>query len=424
MKNIFYIFLFTLILVNLTFSQQIWINEFSYDCADSSDGSLDGDEFIEIVAPVGTDMSDYALIFFNSPDAGVYSIYAYAELSGTISSTNSNYGYGFYVFTTGLSHRLDKYTPIPNGVQVHPASDNLGTNGIDNGPYAGVILVNKNNSETVHAVLYEFDQYISLPTEISSDPDGIVKIEGPFLLEKNTTVIPFNLADFETSVPMRGLIMIGNGTSGLWTMTLGTGQSINSPGNVNYSQGPLPVELSSFSASLLNGGVRLNWRTETEVNNYGFDVERKSVNGNWDKISFVSGYGNSNSPKEYSYTDNSVREGKYSYRLKQVDNDGSFAYSNILEITFQKVVEYNLAQNYPNPFNPNTNISFILPESGNVKLTIFNLLGQEIKILVNGFKESGLHNISFDAKNLNSGIYLYKLEANNFTQTRKMILVK
>ena len=95
-----------------------------------------------------------------------------------------------------------------------------------------------------------------------------------------------------------------------------------------------------------------------------------------------------------------------------------------MEITFQKVVEYNLAQNYPNPFNPNTNISFILPESGNVKLTIYNLLGQEIKTLVNGFKESGVHNVSFDARDLNSGIYLYKLEANNFNQTRKMTLVK
>ncbi len=424
MKNYFYIFLFTLFISSISFPQNIWINEISYDCADSISGAPDGDEFVEIVAPVGTDMGNYALIFFKGTDPDVYEIYGYIELSGIISAVNSNNGYGFYIFTTDLSHRLAKYTPIPNGVQTMPATDNVGSSGIDNGPYAGVILVDKNTSQTIHAVLYEFDAQTELPTEVSSDPDGVLKIEGPFLLEKNASVIPYNLADFENSAPKRGLIMIGHGTSGMWTMTTGIGASVNTPGNVNYSQGPLPVELSAFYASVTNEGIRLNWRTETEVNNYGFFIERKTENSDWNQISFVQGNGNSNSPKEYSYTDNSLTSGLYYYRLKQSDNDGEFNYSNTLKVNYNKNLEYSLNQNYPNPFNPSTRISFVLPKSGLVKLTVYNLLGQEIMTLVNDYKEAGEYNFNFDGKNLSSGIYVYKLETDSYSQTRKMTLIK
>ncbi len=424
MKKSFYFFILFILVSSIAFPQDIWINEFSYDCADSIAGSSDGDEFVEIVAPVGTDMSNFALIFFRGTDPDVYDIYGYTELSGNISSINSNNGYGFYVFTTDLSHRLSKYTPIPSGIQILPATDNVGSSGIENGPYGGIILVDKNTSQTVHAVLYEFDSSTEIPSEISNDPDGILKIEGPFSLQKNTSIIPFNLADFPNSTPNRGLIMVGNGTYGLWTMTTGLNGSINTPGNINYSQGSLPVELSSFTASVVESGIKLNWKTETEVNNFGFEIERKTATSDWTKINFVNGYGNSNSPKDYSYTDISPKPGKCFYRLKQIDNDGKFDYSNTIEITFNKISNYTLNQNYPNPFNPSTKINFTIPEAGNVKLIVYNLLGQEIVTLVNGYKEAGDYSFTFNAKNLNSGIYIYKLEASNFTQTRKMTLVK
>ena len=149
----------------------------------------------------------------------------------------------------------------------------------------------------------------------------------------------------------------------------------------------------------------------------------------WDKIGFVNGNGNSNSPKNYSFDDNNVTAGKYSYRLKQIDNDGQFEYSKTIEVDLGAPKKFELSQNYPNPFNPTTTIKFNLPEAGNVKLTLFNILGQEIKTLVNEFKESGVHTINFDASELNSGIYIYKLEAGSsqgqaFTQTRKMNLIK
>jgi len=141
-------------------------------------------------------------------------------------------------------------------------------------------------------------------------------------------------------------------------------------------------------------------------------------------VGFVNGNGNSNSPKNYSFVDDKVTAGKYSYRLKQVDNDGQFEYSKAIEVDFGAPKEFELSQNYPNPFNPTTTIRFSLPEAGSVKLKLYDILGQEIKALVDEFKESGIHTVSFDASDLNSGLYIYKLEANGFTQVRKMTLIK
>ncbi len=198
---------------------------------------------------------------------------------------------------------------------------------------------------------------------------------------------------------------------------------------------PLPVELSSFSASVVGNAVKLNWRTETEVNNYGFEVERNTpINplsrgeaegrGVWERIGFVDGNGNSNSPKTYSFTDNNVLSGKYNYRLKQIDNDGKYEYSKTIEVDLGSPSKFELAQNFPNPFNPETAIRFTLPNAGNVRLTIYNLLGQEVHSLVNEYKEAGTHIINFNASDFNSGVYIYKLEANGITQTRKMTLIK
>ena len=197
----------------------------------------------------------------------------------------------------------------------------------------------------------------------------------------------------------------------------------------SWSQAPLPVELTSFSASVVSNAVKLNWRTETEVNNYGFEVERKvgglhSIIGNWEKLGFVNGNGNSNSPKSYSFEDKNVNTGKYSYRLKQIDNDGQFEYSKTIEVDFGTPGKFELAQNFPNPFNPETEIRFTLPAASSVKLTVFNLLGQEVKLLVNEYKEAGTHIINFNASDFNSGVYIYRLETNGVTQTHKMTLVK
>jgi hypothetical protein len=200
--------------------------------------------------------------------------------------------------------------------------------------------------------------------------------------------------------------------------------------NVTGGSNPLPVELASFSASVRDTKVKLNWATASEVNNFGFEIQRQAHTStslsvtNWEKVGFVSGNGNSNSPKSYSFTDNDVAFGKYIYRLKQIDNDGTYEYSKTVEVDLGTPKKFELSQNYPNPFNPTTTISYNLPEAGNVTLIIYNLLGQEIKTLVNEYKEAGVYTINFDASQLDSGLYFYKLQVGSFTQTRKMTLVK
>jgi hypothetical protein len=193
----------------------------------------------------------------------------------------------------------------------------------------------------------------------------------------------------------------------------------------------LPVELSSFTAKVLrNSGVQLNWTTETEVNNYGFEVERKNPplnplqGGDFEMVGFVEGHGNSNSPKEYNYLDEGISYGSYAYRLKQIDNDGTFEYSKIIKIDIDAPLEFELSQNYPNPFNPSTTIKYSLPVTSNVKLSVFNILGEEVQILVNETEEAGIYTINFNASQLNSGIYFYKLETRNFLRVKKMSLIR
>ena len=148
---------------------------------------------------------------------------------------------------------------------------------------------------------------------------------------------------------------------------------------IAYEESLLPVELSSFSASIIGSIVKLNWKTETEVSNYGFDIERKAGSrlsevGNFEKIGFVEGHGNSNSPKYYSFEDINLTTGKYSYRLKQIDTDGQFEYSKVIEVDLDAPMKYELSQNYPNPFNPITTIQFSIPQAVEVKLMIYNIL--------------------------------------------------
>jgi photosystem II stability/assembly factor-like uncharacterized protein len=192
--------------------------------------------------------------------------------------------------------------------------------------------------------------------------------------------------------------------------------------------GTVPVELISFTATTLGNAVKLNWKTETEINNYGFEIERKILkhvqNDSWEKIGFVNGSGNSNSPKDYSFVDDKVSNGKYSYRLKQIDNDGKYEYSNVIEADYEAITKYELSQNYPNPFNPTTKISWQSPVNSHQTLRVYDVLGNELATLVNEYREAGIYEINFDASNLPSGVYIYKLQVGEFIATRKMTLVK
>lgn len=187
----------------------------------------------------------------------------------------------------------------------------------------------------------------------------------------------------------------------------------------------LPVELSQFSSSINNGKVVLSWETASENNNYGFELERKfDDNSNWNRIGFIKGNCNSSSPNNYSFLDSPLQIGTYKYRLKQMDLDGHFKYSNEIEVIYNHVFNFSLNQNYPNPFNPSTTISYQLSAEGLVSLKVYDVLGKEIATLVNEIKKSGVHEVNFDVSEYSSGIYLYRMTINNFTQTRKMIVLK
>ena len=186
----------------------------------------------------------------------------------------------------------------------------------------------------------------------------------------------------------------------------------------------LPVELSSFTANVSQGNVVLNWSTATEINNQGFEVQKRTTEGQFATIGHVQGNGTTTEIKNYSFTDAGVVLGTYYYRLKQVDFNGDFEFSNEIFVDVNAPLEFALAQNYPNPFNPTTSINFSIAEPTFVKLAIYNLLGEEVQVLKNDYMEAGTFKINFDASSLPSGMYLYKIETAQYSSVKKMMLMK
>lgn len=189
---------------------------------------------------------------------------------------------------------------------------------------------------------------------------------------------------------------------------------------------PIPVELTSFAVSVNGNKATVKWSTATETNNKGFEVERLSAKPNsaWEKVGFVAGAGNSTVVKNYSFTDHARLSGVYTYRLKQIDFDGTVTYSASAEADLGLPVEYALSQNYPNPFNPSTTIEFSVPVTSKVTVTLYDILGNEVMVLLNETKEAGFHSLNVNLHNLSNGVYYYKMTAGSFSQVKKMILIK
>jgi hypothetical protein len=195
------------------------------------------------------------------------------------------------------------------------------------------------------------------------------------------------------------------------------------------TEGGVPVELTSFSAIVNEREILLNWTTATETNNRGFEVE-KLFGQNWAVIGFVEGNGTTTEPKSYSFRDEDLEAGIHKYRLKQIDYDGKFEYSENVEADVKAPVGFELSQNYPNPFNPSTKIKFTIPSVETTRrvvfttLKVYDVLGNEIATLVNEELSVGEYEVEFDGTGIPSGIYFYKLKAGNFNKTRKMVLIK
>ncbi|HMS34680.1 MAG TPA: T9SS type A sorting domain-containing protein [Ignavibacteria bacterium] len=242
------------------------------------------------------------------------------------------------------------------------------------------------------------------------------------LLPTSTPLIPNNGSPLlNAAVPIPGVVL-DNYACTSPEIRSGTSPTI---GAWEYTSQTLPVELASFNSSVTGRDVTLNWTTATELNNAGFDIERKSTEGSWSKIGNVAGNGTVNTPQNYSFNDRGLSTGKYNYRLKQIDFNGNFEYFNLTnEIGIGIPVKYDLSQNYPNPFNPSTSINYDLPVDGKVSLKIFDMTGKEVASLVNEVQTAGYYSINYNASSLSSGVYFYTISAGNFVQTKKMMLVK
>lgn len=192
--------------------------------------------------------------------------------------------------------------------------------------------------------------------------------------------------------------------------------------NIEFIGTVIPVELTSFIASVVGNSVQLQWATATETNNRGFEIQRGINNRDLTTIDFVKGNGTTTEKQNYSYVDNTELTGSLFYRLKQLDFDGNYDYSKVVEVT--RVVSYGLSQNYPNPFNPTTTITYSIPQNTFVTLKIYNILGSEVAELVNGQVDAGVHKVNFNAYNFNSGVYFYTIKAGSFSETKKLTLMK
>jgi hypothetical protein len=186
----------------------------------------------------------------------------------------------------------------------------------------------------------------------------------------------------------------------------------------------IPVELVSFTAEVIDNEVILNWQTATETNNKGFEIEKLSAENTWKMIGYVPGFGTTTEPKSYSFTDDKTSAGIYKYRLKQIDFDGRVNYSSEVELEVTGPKDFALYQNYPNPFNPFTTIKFALPVKASVEIAVYNSLGEKITDLFSGELDSGFHEVEFNATNLSSGIYFYRMASEEFVSVKKMIIIK
>jgi CHRD domain/Secretion system C-terminal sorting domain len=193
-----------------------------------------------------------------------------------------------------------------------------------------------------------------------------------------------------------------------------------------YETKPLPVELTSFTASVNSNNVLLKWTTATELNNLGFEIHRSNNKQDWNSLGFINGKGTSSEISNYAFEDKNLSSGRYYYRLKQVDNNGTFEYSSIVEVAVGNIpAGFVLEQNYPNPFNPSTVIKFGFDKVTKASLKIYDELGNEVATLFSGPAEGGrIYELTFNASGLSSGVYYYQLSGDNKTEIKKMMLLK
>jgi hypothetical protein len=290
---------------------------------------------------------------------------------------------------------------------------------------------------------YAFLVSPSIVSVVSNGDSGFVTLDVPAVklysstVTFSATVTPNPGANLTIDYPQGSVLTTFPGTKVMRIRTTGT----VTPGTYTIniqSQGPngtpvhrrtvqldvlIPVELTSFSGITEKNDVILSWSTATEVNNQGFEIQRKT-NGEYERIGFIEGNGTTSELQNYTFRDKNVNAGSYYYRLKQMDFDGTFEYSGEITVEVSQPADYFLSQNYPNPFNPSTTISYAIAEDIDVFLKVFDVLGNEVATLVNENQPAGTYDVSFNAGDLSSGVYYYTLQAGEFISTKKLMLMK
>jgi hypothetical protein len=378
-----------------------------------------GDNFVNISRNLSLDIEYYVELFGNNTGSSID--YDYNSVTQTISA----YSYDLWIdgSITTVDNRVRSANTMNDGDQIdsymflaEASTDTSLVMIVDSLTYS-----NQNINAPSNLVGQVFQNPLSVEmnwTDNSNNEDG-------FIIERETlTADAYVIID---SVNQNVTSYIDTNIAYLtYNYRVKAFNSVSQSAYSDTLEIIVPVELTSFTAALNGNDIDLQWQTATETNNSGFEILRFDQNDNygWEKISFVPGHGTTTASKNYSFTDENVLLGIYSYRLKQIDLDGSFSYSEIIEVEVTAPLVFSLEQNYPNPFNPTTNIKFQIADFGSVSLKIYDVLGNLVAQLVNEEKEAGTYNYNWDASNLTSGIYFYILQAGDFIKTKKMILLK
>jgi hypothetical protein len=346
-----------------------------------------------------------------------------ATISGTPSATNM-----IIATSTGELRKLFSGT----GSFTFPVGDNTGTaeyspvtlnfnSGSFSSAYAGVNLVNSKHPNNTSLTDY-LNRYWTL------SQSGITNFSCAVTLQ----YLPADVSGTEAN------IYCGKYNGSSWVLLFAANTETHQlTGTVSSfstfsggESGVLPIMLSSFSSSIIGRNAKLSWVTASEHNNSGFDILRASVDknnivGDYSKVAFINGNGTTTEQKSYSYTDCNLNTGNYKYRLKQIDYNGNFEYHNLTgEVMIGTPSKFELSQNYPNPFNPVTNINFELPMDSKVVLKVYDISGREIKTLLNETKSAGYYSVTFEASNISSGVYFYRIQTEKYSEIKRMMVVK
>ena len=257
---------------------------------------------------------------------------------------------------------------------------------------------------------------------------GRLKMVNSVAFASQTASVAFDFTLYEVKIAA----YVWNGPS-----FTNTDVTANGTFNNTLTNPTLPVELTSFISNVSGRQVNLSWETKTEVNSSKYEIDRalvstKDATVTWTSVGIVQASGNSSAPKKYSYTEKNLQTGKYQYRLKMIDNDGSYKYSDVVETEISLPKEFAISQNYPNPFNPSTKIDYQVPVDAKVILEVYNITGQKVVELVNQDQQAGYYSVNFGSSSskLASGVYIYRIVAtekangNNFSSIKKMMLLK